>query len=113
MSSARITSAIFVAQLTRRLFVDGSFAAVLRTGASEAGAIYVLARGRDGVPRLFSPAVQTLVTEDGTRRFSPEPAEDEAAIEARFDREARFDPDFWVVEIETDAPEQYLDIVEA
>ena len=31
----------------------------------------------------------------------------------RFEREARFDPDFWVVELETDDVSRYLMLAEA
>ena len=109
----RITSEIFVAQLVRRLFAAGGFAAVMRRGADAAGAIFVVARSRDGGITLFGPAVQSLADDDGGRRFMAEQAADEAALDARFMREARFDPDFWVVEIETDAPESFIDVVEA
>jgi len=108
----RITSDLFVAQLVRRLFAAGEFAAVMRRGAEAAGAIFVVARGRSGAVALFGPAVQSLQDEMAGRQFMREPATDEAALEARFAREARFDPDFWVVEIETDEPARFLDIVE-
>ena len=108
----RITSELFVAQLARRVFADGSFAAVSRRGAAEAGAIFVVARGRSGALTLYGPAPQSLRDDTGGREFIREPAVDEAAMAARFEREARFDPDFWVVEIETDAPAGYLDVVE-
>lgn len=109
----RITSEIFVAQLVRRLFAAGGFAAVMRRGADSAGAIFVIARSRNGGVRLFGPAVQSLAEDDGSRRFMEEQAADEAALDARFVREARFDPDFWVVEIEIDDPETFIDVVEA
>ncbi|MCQ0988842.1 DUF1491 family protein [Jiella marina] len=107
----RITSELFVAQLVRRLFAAGEFAAVMRRGAEAAGAIFVIARSRAGEIRLFSPAVQSLQGDTGARQFMEEPASDDAALETRFQREARFDPDFWVVEIETETPELFLEIV--
>ncbi|MBC8129060.1 MAG: DUF1491 family protein [Rhizobiaceae bacterium] len=109
----RVTSDLFVAQLIRRIFADGGFAAVARRGAEAAGAIFVLARGRTGQIALYGPAVQTHSSDDGGRRFMAEDAADEAALEARFGREARFDPDFWVVEIETDEAARYIDIAES
>ena len=109
----RVTSGLFVAQLVRRIFSDGGFAAVERHGAEAAGAIFVLVRARDGAITLFGPASQTHSAEDGGRRFMREPVEDADALDKRFAREARFDPDFWVVEIETAEPETYLDIVDA
>ena len=108
----RVTSAFFVALLLRRVFADGSFAAVARRGAAEAGAVHVLARGREGALALFAPASQTEAADDGGRRFMREALADEAALDARLAREARFDPDFWLVEIETDDPARYLAIVE-
>ncbi|HEY9055898.1 MAG TPA: DUF1491 family protein [Aurantimonas sp.] len=108
----RITSELFVAQLIRRLFAAGGFAVVARKGADAAGAIYVVTRNRGGEIQLFGPAVQSLGDDSGTRQFMLEPVNDEAGLEARFAREARFDPDFWVVEIETDDAPSFLQIVE-
>ncbi|WP_185983139.1 DUF1491 family protein [Aureimonas mangrovi] len=107
----RVTSEFFVSSLVRRVFAEGGFAAVERRGAEAAGAIFVVQRGRDGSLRLYGPAVQTLAGEDG-RRFMLEAASDEEAMRTRFEREARFDPDFWVVELEVEDPAAYLDLAE-
>lgn len=108
----RITSELFVAQLVRRAFGAGGFAAVLRKGAEAAGAVFVVSRSRDGAVTLFGPAAQSFAADDGERRFMREAAADDAAVAARFEREARFDPDFWVVEIEDIAPHGVLSVVE-
>lgn len=107
----RLTSEIFAAAMTRRVFADGGFAAVARRGAEAAGAVFIAVRGRDGALRFYAPAPQTLAEPDGERRFTLEPEGDEAALNARLEREARFDPDFWVIEIETETPERYVSIV--
>ncbi|WP_062016511.1 DUF1491 family protein [Aureimonas sp. AU4] len=107
----RLTSEIFAAALTRRVFADGGFAAVVRRGAEAAGAVFVTVRGRDGSLRFYAPAPQTLAEPDGERRFTLEPESDDEALDARLRREARFDPDFWMIDIETDTPERYLAIV--
>ncbi|KHJ54917.1 DUF1491 family protein [Aureimonas sp. OT7] len=109
----RITADLFVAQLIRRVFADGGFAAVERRGAEAAGAIFVVVRHRDGSVQLYAPAVQALADEDGERRFMTEPQKDPEALAKRFEREARFDPDFWVVELETDDVSRYLMLAEA
>lgn len=109
----RITSDLFVAQLVRRIFAAGGFAAVERRGAEAAGAIFIVSRGRDGSLALFGPASQTHSSSEGERRFMREEAADEEALGVRLEREKRFDPDFWVVEIETDEPQSYIEIVEA
>ncbi|EAU40631.1 hypothetical protein FP2506_02854 [Fulvimarina pelagi HTCC2506] len=109
----RITSELFVSQLMRRVFNDGGFAAVERKGAESAGAIYIVTRDRLGQVTLYAPAFQSLVEESGTRAFVREAQTEEVEFRARFEREARFDPDFWLVEIETSEPEKYLEILEA
>lgn len=113
---ARLTADIFVSALVRRVFSDGGAAAIERRGATEAGAIFVRARHRDGTETLLSPAPQS-VFESG--RPEDRVFETRLSRAAEFEvgealaRERRFDPDIWIVEIETEAPERYLSIVEA
>jgi hypothetical protein len=118
----RLTSDFFVSALTRRVFNAGGFAAVMRKGAAEAGAVFLVFRGRDGLCRLVGPAPQSgygAEAGDGGeagvgagRRFSVV-AEglDDAALEKRIERETRFDSDVWFVELDTATPaEELVDI---
>ena len=100
----RVTSEFYVSALVRRIFSLGGFGAVERRGATEAGAIFIRQRFRDGLETLFGPAPQSVFDEDDTdRRFEIRAERAEAAAcDAIIDREARFDPDLWVVEIEVD-----------
>jgi hypothetical protein len=99
----RITSDLWVSALTRRVFAEGGFAAIARRGASEAGAIFVIAQSRLGASTLFGPAPQSVydTKRPDERQFGILLAHaDTAAIEARLAKESRFDSDIWVVEIE-------------
>jgi hypothetical protein len=100
----RVTSDLWVSALIRRVQSAGGFAAVLRRGAFEAGAVFIVSRSRLGEMKLYAPAPQAAYPEDGRpqeRRFSQVLGQaDEDALAARLEREARFDPDLWVVEIE-------------
>lgn len=101
----RVTSELWVSALVRRAFASGGFAAVARRGAAEAGAIFVIARSRLGELTLFGPAPQATYEEERpSERFFAEfmRTADDGAISARLTKEERFDPDFWVVEIELD-----------
>lgn len=107
----RVTSDLWVSALVRRIFSDGGFAAVQRRGAREAGAIFVIRRTRLGELELFAPAPQTSYGEarPSDRQFVRLAAAGEEEVEKRLEREMRFDPDVWIVEIETAAePEAYL-----
>ncbi|MER8976357.1 MULTISPECIES: DUF1491 family protein [unclassified Mesorhizobium] len=102
----RVTTDLWVSALLRRVFSAGGFAAVVKRGATEAGAVFVLARGRQGEMALFGPAPQTSYdsARPDDRFFSLLGEGDDAAIfDARLEREKRFDSDIWVIEIEAGA----------
>lgn len=98
----RVTSDIFVSALIRRVFAHGGFAAVMRRGAAEAGAVFLVARDRSGEASRFGPAPQAGYGSAAPpeRAFVPMPHMSDEDFKARMAREARFDPDFWLVEIE-------------
>lgn len=98
----RITSDLWVAAVVRRVFGAGGFAAVLKRGATEAGAIFVVTRNRLGEAALYGPAPQASYDtgKPQDRRFQLILQDDAEKIEARIAKEERFDPDLWVVELE-------------
>jgi hypothetical protein len=112
----RLKTEIFVSALIRRIFSDGGFAAVERKGQEDAGALFVTQRFRDGTVHLFAPAPQTSFEEGEAqgRKFERRlEAAGEPEIREALQRETRFDPDLWVVEVETDgAMASYLDVVD-
>lgn len=101
----RVTTDFWVSSTVRRAFSAGGFAAVARRGASEAGAVMILRRDRFGEIRLHAPAPQASYGEarPDDRLFTEIlRTDDEEAVRQRIEREARFDPDLWVVELEVD-----------
>jgi hypothetical protein len=101
----RVTSEFFVAALIRRVFSAGGFAAVERKGATEAGAIFVRTRSRDGLETLYAPAPQSFFDEGkpNDRRFEVRRENADAfEIGDVMAREIKFDPDLWLVELEVD-----------
>lgn len=107
----RVTSDFFVSALVRRVFGQGGFAAIVRKGAAEAGAIFIAVRDREGTTALYGPAPQTGYSGSGAegRRFMKVmETPDEQAIGDRVQREVRFDPDAWLVEIEAREPADQL-----
>ena len=110
----RVTSDLWVSALVRRVFADGGFAAIERKGAHEAGAIFIVRRSRMGEFELFGPAAQTSYDEEKPqdRQFSLLLASfEDDAVKGRLEREMRFDPDVWIVEVDIDADiSTYLEI---
>ncbi|MFB2550992.1 DUF1491 family protein [Ensifer soli] len=107
----RLRSDIVVAALLRRAYAAGDYGAVLRKGSAEAGAIFIRQRRRDGSERLFGPAPQSLVGDEGRARlFEARAAAGEDGIDAILAREIRFDPDCWIVEVEAERIETLIDL---
>ncbi|PWW02196.1 hypothetical protein DFR52_102864 [Hoeflea marina] len=111
----RVTASIFISALLRRVFADGGAGAIERRGAEQAGAVFVRVHHRDGAETLLAPAPQSVFDAD---------APDDRIFELRLQRvpghevsdllvrELKFDSDIWIVEIETETPQTYLEILE-
>ena len=108
MSAPRVTSALFVSALLRRVQSMGGMGVVVARGFDTAGAVHVEWRHR-GAVGLLVPAV--TMDDDGERRFTPSPAEGEGEVAERMERERRFDPEAWHVEIEGVDPREVLLVV--
>jgi len=101
----RLRTDIFVSALVRRVFAMGGFAAVEKKGAESAGAVFLRQRYRDGLETLYGPAPQSFFDEEesGERLFEVRLARAEPeAVAALIAREAKFDGDLWLVELESD-----------
>jgi len=98
----RVTSEIWVSALVRRVFSAGGFAAVIQRGSPEAGAIYITTRNRLGDVNLYVPAPQTSydTSKPLERLFTLMAGLDSNQVDAKLEREKRFDPDIWIVELE-------------
>ncbi|MGL4487955.1 MAG: DUF1491 family protein [Rhizobiaceae bacterium] len=102
---ARLTSDFFVSQMIRRVSGEGGFAAIVKKGSSEAGAIYAAVRQRSGTIDFYGPAPQqSYDSERPVDRYflKIEHITSDQDIAAFTEREKRFDPDFWLIELEID-----------
>ena len=110
----RVTSSLWVGAYVRRCFAEGAFAAVARRGAEEAGAIFVIVDRLSGVADLYVPAPQATFDESrpSVRVFQLVVAGQPLAdVDARLEREVRFDPDLWVVAVEDRDGRAFLDTI--
>ena len=88
---------VWVAALVRRAELDGAFAAVTRKGDARAGQVLVRVFNQsDRSARLFT----AVDDPDGTAWMEPLPGASEGDLDAYVERQLRYDPDLWVVEIE-------------
>ena len=110
----RLKSAVWVAAYLRRCQVEGAFAALRRRGAEEAGAVFIKINRLDGTADVYGPAPQTAFDDahPSERAFVAAlkqlPVSDSEA-ESYLERQRRFDPDIWVIEVEDRMARHFLD----
>lgn len=111
----RLTSDFFASAYLRRCNAAHAFAALRRRGAGESGVIFILLDRLDGTGTLYGPAAQADYSAgESERAFSRLHAEEAlplAQIESRLEKEIRFDPDCWIIEVESPKGQHFLDRV--
>ena len=103
----RLKSGIFVRALIRRAEVAGAQAYVVRKGAEEAGAIFLKISRLDGTGTVLNQARAG----DGELVWARPLGDsvDDAKASAYFERQIKFDPDIWIVEIEDREGRAFVD----
>ena len=86
--------------------------AVTRRGDPDAGAIFVKVNTLDGFAQVLRPAASGLAGTDTDRRWSPAlpgGRSEEGTADAYLKRQASFDSDMWIVEVEDRRGRHFLD----
>jgi hypothetical protein len=99
----RLKSEIWVKAYLRRCQYNGANGVIARHGDDDAGAIFIKILRAGGTAAVFSPAPAGLDDADFDRRWVSRFKSEfvpEAEAEEMLKREAGFDGDIWVVEIE-------------
>ena len=99
----RLKSEIWVKAYLRRCAVNGAMGVVLRHGDDDAGAIFIKVVGASRAAAVFVPAPAGLDGADFDRRWVAGlsgKVVSEADADTFLNREAGFDSDLWIVEVE-------------
>jgi hypothetical protein len=107
MIAPRLKAGIFVRALIRRAEVSGASAYVVKKGVEESGAVFLRINRLDGTSMILTQARQG---EGQLVWLKPlgDAADDEKA-KAYFDKQLKFDPDLWIVEIEDREGRAFVD----
>jgi hypothetical protein len=108
----RLRAEFWVKAYIRRCTVEGASAVVVRHGDDDAGAIFIKVNRLDGSCLVFGPAPVGYAGAESDRRWIALGAAagvPEADADALLAREARFDSDLWLVEVEDRAGRHFLD----
>ena len=105
--SARLKTGLYVRALIRRAEIGGASVYVARRGAEEAGALILKLTKPNGSLTVLSRASRG----DGERVWIKPLGDsaDSAAATKYFEKQVRFDPDLWIVEIEDREGRAFVD----
>ena len=103
----RLKSGIFVRAVIRRAEVAGAQAYVVRKGAEEAGAVFLKISRLDGTCTVLNQARAG----DGELVWARPLGDkiDDAKASAYFERQIKFDPYIWILEIEDREGRAFVD----
>jgi hypothetical protein len=103
----RLKAGIFVRALIRRAEVSGASAYVLKKGIEESGAIILKIARPDGTSLVLSQARRGEGELVWVKPLGG--STDEEAARIWFDKQMKFDPDLWIVEIEDRKGQTFVD----
>jgi hypothetical protein len=104
---SRLKAGIFVRATIRRAEVAGAAAFVVRKGSEEAGAILLKISRLDGTSMVLSQARRGEGELVWVKPLGD--ATDDAAAAKYFEKQIRYDPDLWIVEIEDREGRTFVD----
>ena len=102
----RLTAAFWVQAYLRRLALENIPAYILAHGDDTAGAVLVKLATLDGKARLFQRGFDL---QTGDRVWQQLEQGTEEKIDKALQRQLRFDPDLWVIEVKDRAGRNFLD----
>lgn len=108
----RLRAEFWVKAYLRRAALEGASAVVVRHGDDDAGAIFIKVSRLDGTCLLFGPAPAGFSGAESDRRWIAYHALQgipESEADAVLAREAGFDSDLWLIEVEDRGGRHFLD----
>ena len=106
MAETRLKSGLWVAAYVRRCHASDAPAFVTRKGDPDAGAILIVIDRLDRTSRLYSRA------RDGKGDLVFQPLTDwtdALTLQAAIDKQIKFDPDLWLIAVESRTGEAFLE----
>jgi hypothetical protein len=108
----RLRAEFWVKGYIRRCAIEGASAVVVRHGDDDAGAIFIKVDQLNGSCLVFGPAPAGLDGAESDRRWTAplgSAVVDIAKADEFLAREARFDTDLWIIEVEDRRGRHFLD----
>ena len=108
----RLRTEFWVKAYIRRCAVEGASAVVVRHGDDDAGAIFIKVDRLDGTCFVYGPAPAGFTGAESDRRWIARLSAEgvrEGDANVFIEREAKFDSDLWLIEVEDRRGRNFLD----
>ena len=109
----RLTTVMWLGVFMRQESARRAYVTVIKKGAQQAGAIFVMHLQPNGIVDLYGPAPQSVFeSEESNRKFELllQHAE-QAEVDQYLERQKNFDPDLWIIETESGTGDISLEIM--
>jgi hypothetical protein len=107
VSDRGLPTHVEVASILRRAAVSGDFATVVRKGDQERGSLLLVVSSRGRHIALLERVLGAR-GDYGWERVGPPESASSAEISDFLDKRARFDEDFWAIELDIADPERFI-----
>jgi hypothetical protein len=103
LTEPRLSAGTWTSALLRRVNAAGDFATVVHRGDAVAGSVVLIHRDRSGGVRALSRAL------GASGLYTWRTAASGDSVDSWVARQRGFDPDLWVIELDTPDPARFID----
>jgi hypothetical protein len=105
--SAKLNAGLWVGAVVRLAQSRGDFATIAKKGDETAGQVILVTRQRNDHVQVYSRTLNSRGDYSWTVAIAS-PPEELGKVNEYLDRQRRYDPDLWIVDLDTDNPERFV-----
>lgn len=105
--SGKLNAGLWVSGIVRLAQAQGDFATIAKKGDETAGQVILVARRRNGHVQVYQRTMNSRGDYSWTVAIESSPEESDK-VDDFLDRQRRYDPDLWIVDLDTENPERFV-----
>lgn len=105
--SDKLDTALWVSALVRQAQAAGDFATIVKKGDPTAGQVILVTRRRNGHVEAYSRTMNSRGNYSWTVAAESR-GEELSKVNEYLERQRRYDPDLWIIDLDTDNPERFV-----
>lgn len=105
--SGKLNARLWVNAIVRMAAAGGDFATIAKKGDETAGQVILVARRRNDHVQVYTRTMNSRGDYSWTVAVAS-PPEELGKVNEYLDRQRRYDPDLWIVDLDTENPERFV-----